>query len=197
MDKFYKNVKKIVSFIVKLFFKVEIEGSFETDKNYILCCNHQSLWDVFFLVAYCPKQVCFMGKKELFSNKIIAKFLRKMGAFPVNRASGDVLAFKTALKVINSSKVLGIFPEGTRNPVGRPGSSKAGVAMLAIKTQSNVQPVAIRYKKRAILFSNVEINIGEMIVFDDFGIELQKSTKSDIRKVLKSIMDKIIYLWEN
>lgn len=55
-----------------------------------------------------------MAKAELFSKKIGAWFFGKqLGAFPVKRGAGDTGAIDTAKEIVNSGKLLGIFPEGT------------------------------------------------------------------------------------
>ncbi len=196
MGKFYRFVKALAAVVVKLFFKLEVNGGFTDKTGYILCCNHQSFWDMVLLIVLCPNQIHFMGKKELFSNKILAFLLHKLGAFAVNRGSGDVSAVKTAIGTVTEGGILGIFPEGTRYPVGRPSKFRAGAAMVAVKSGADILPVAIRYDKKARPFRKVLVNVGEILPFESFCIDSENAGKSDIKRVLSVISNNIINLWE-
>ena len=84
-----------------------------------------------------------MGKKELFKNKFFNIFLNWLLVFPVDREVNDIGAVKKALRILKSGGVLGIFPEGTRVKEFNPENAKAGVALLALKSNSPVIPVYI------------------------------------------------------
>ncbi len=196
MSGFYKTVRAILKPIIKVLFPIEIIGTDNLIENgsFMVCCNHQSFWDVVFLIVACPFQINFMAKKELFTNKILGYIFKKMGAFPINRSTGDVNAFKKAYEILENGGVLGIFPEGTRNDFGVPGKAKAGAAMLAIDTKVNILPVAIRYSKRPILFKKVSVRIGKVIsaiTTKEAGV-----SKREIRRVTGLIMENITHLWE-
>ncbi len=196
MTRFYKAVKAFVTPFAKGLFRFEVIGAenFKKSSNLIICCNHQSFWDVVLLAVACPFQINFMAKKELFKNKLIGWIFTKVGAFPVNRGAGDLNAFKKAHVALNGG-ILGIFPEGTRNPLGAPGKAKAGAAMLAIDTGADILPVAIRYSAHPILFRKVSVRIGEIINGDDF-VKNETVSKSEIRRVTSLIMESITMLWE-
>ena len=80
------------------------------------------------------RRVRFMAKHELFDNPILGFLIRSLGAFPVRRGKDDKDAFRTALEVLRSGEVLGIFPEGTRSAEGRLQKAYSGAAVLAEKT---------------------------------------------------------------
>ena len=146
MSRFYKTIVSILRPIVKVLFKIEVRGieNLKHGGKYLVCCNHQSFWDIVFLICVFPMQINFMAKKELFSFAPLGWIFKKMGAFPVNRAVGDVSAVKQAEDILNKGGVLGIFPEGTRYPLGAPHKAKAGAAMFALNTKASILPVAIR-----------------------------------------------------
>ena len=198
MTRFYKTIACILRPIVKLLFRFEISGfdKVKNDGKLLLCANHQSFWDIVFLLVFCPVQINFMAKKELFKFKPLGWIFKKMGAFPINRGGSDLSAIKHAEDILNSGGVLGIFPEGTRHPLGAPHKAKAGAAMMALDTRTDILPVAIRYPKKPLLFKKIKINVGEVIKVSSF-ITDDKFSKSEIKQVTNLITENITNLWEN
>ncbi len=188
-------IKAVLNAFVSLFFRVETVG-FENIKNggVMVCCNHQSLFDVVFLIAKFPFTVNFMAKQELFKNKLFGAILYKMGAFPVNREIGDVTAIKKAVDLLNKGNVLGIFPEGKRQPVGKPQKCKAGAALIALGTGSRILPVAINYTGKKRLFGRVIISVGEIIPARKS--ECVKPQKTELKEVTEAIYKGILKQWE-
>ncbi len=198
MNRLYKTIVAVLKPIVRMLFKYEVLGLENIPQmpgNFMLCCNHQSFLDVVLLAVMCPYQINFMAKKELFRFRPLGWLFKKFGAFPVNRGAGDVSAVKHAEQILENGGVLGIFPEGTRNPMGKPGRAKAGAAMLAIDTGANILPVAIRYSKKPILFKKVSVRIGELISGNEF-VKTDSISKTEIKRVTGIIMENITKLWE-
>jgi 1-acyl-sn-glycerol-3-phosphate acyltransferase len=111
----------------------------------ILCCNHISNWDPVLLGCGIDRQVHFMAKEELFRIPVISSLITDFGTFPVKRGAGDRQAIRKSLEIVKEGKVLGIFPEGTRNlsNPGKVGNVLPGAAMIALKAGVRVVPVAI------------------------------------------------------
>ena len=115
-----------------------------------------------------------MAKAELFSKKIGAWFFGKqLGAFPVKRGAGDTGAIDTAKEIVNSGKLLGIFPEGTRSRDGQLGRAKSGAALIAAQTGAAVIPVAIKAKDQKIRpFHKAFILIGPALTLEELHLDL-------------------------
>ncbi len=196
--KFYATVKAIGSVIVRVFFRLKVVGRENIPKNggYILCCNHTHFMDVVWLIVAFPHPVCFMAKQELFKNKFIAGFLKLMGAFPVARGTGTggTTAIHTAERLVNDGDVLGIFPEGTRNPQGRPKAAKSGVAVIAGSTGADIVPASVYYEGKMSLFKKITLNVGSVISKDE--IKLEEVNRAELKRVSTLIMDKIVKQWE-
>lgn len=161
-NKFYEVMWALVRPIVLLFHPISVKGLENlTDEPVLLCANHSSLWDPILMVAALPQneRIRIMAKEQLFRIPVVAGFIRKMGAFPVNRGHSDVNAVKTAIKSLKDGCQLLIFPEGTR--VKNPGkaSVKGGVAMIAIRSGVKLMPVFIGTTKK--LFQRVPIIFGK------------------------------------
>lgn len=110
----------------------------------VIMSNHISLLDPPLIGAAIPRKIHYMAKEELFKNPIAGWFLRRLGAFPVKRGSGDTRAFKQSLKILRSGGVLGVFPEGTRYPEGELGPPHGGSTAIAVRGGARVVPAAIK-----------------------------------------------------
>ena len=160
---FYTLVKSIAFVIFHLIFRIKVEGkdNIPLEGRLILCANHQSNWDPLVIATVFSRKISWMGKKELFQNVFLKVFLTWLLVFPVDRQVTDIGAVKKAFRVLKADKVLGIFPEGTRVKEFNPENAKAGVALMALKSDSPVIPVYIKASYK--LFSKLYISIGEPI----------------------------------
>lgn len=197
MTFFYRVIRAIVSFFTRIFFRVKKYGVHNIPKDgaVILCCNHTSISDILFMAILCPRQIHFMGKDELFKNKILAFLFKKLGAFSVNRRTGDKCAINKAEELLNNGKILGIFPEGTRYTDGAPHKAKPGTAMLALSTKAPILPCAVyRDTAKVKLFQKATFRFGAPIYYDEYVGE--DEGKTAIRRVSALITEKITELWE-
>ena len=107
----------------------------------ILAVNHTHNVDGPVLMAASPRPVHFLVKREAFAGPL-GTFLRGIGQVPVDRAAADRTAVTTALGVLASGGVLGIFPEGTRT-TGDFATLRPGLAYFAVRSGAPVVPVAV------------------------------------------------------
>ena len=100
MNKFYRIMKGIFGWIFRKLYRVKVIYPEHEVKGtpYIVCCNHTALMDVTVISANMQTQVRYMAKKEIFKIPLIRHFFKAMGAFPVDRKSGDVGAVKAAVE---------------------------------------------------------------------------------------------------
>ncbi len=188
----YKVYKAIVNIPFRAFFgfKIKLIGKENEPKEgpVVVCANHISMADPLFLGLVFKREISFMAKAELFKNKLFGKFLKHIGVIPVKRGEADIAAIKSALGVLKSGKVLGIFPEGTRNAEPDE-AAKNGASMLANKTKASILPVAIIVKDNKVkFFRRVTLVAGEIIPYDslDYG-----ENNKDYAKASEQIMDRI------
>ena len=99
-----------------------------------------------------------MAKQQLMKIPVVGWFLRKMGAFGVDRGNSDINAVKTSIRALREGCHLLIFPEGTRVKEGETAEIKGGAAMIAVRAGVRMLPVFIDRKKR--LFSKTRIIFG-------------------------------------
>ena len=116
----------------------------------IVISNHLSMIDPFVVGYAANRRVNFMAKEEPFRTPLVGWFIRKLGAFPVDRARRDPASLRTALTVLKSDELLGMFPEGTRSTSGAMLEFRTGALRLASKTHAPIVPVAVINTERAL-----------------------------------------------
>ena len=156
-------------FIVsKVLFFVRIEGreNIPKDRNCVLMGNHQCILDPLMLALCVPdREIHFMGKKELWNNKLLGWAFTKVHGFPVDRGNMDMGAIRTAMKVLGEGYTLGIFPEGTRSRTGHMLPLLGGASMLALRSRCDVIPVYIDGNYRP--FRRMTVRVGKPVQMDD------------------------------
>lgn len=189
---FYNFAKSVLSVVFRIIFRIEVTGveNIPTKGRLIICSNHVSILDPVIVGISVPRKIYFMGKKELFNNKIFGKILEKLGAFPVDREGADLSAIRNSLKILKSEEVLGIFPEGTRNKKEDIDSAKPGIAMISIKSKAPIVPIYIdtRYK----LFGKVKVIIGEQLTTEEYYEE--KLNLDNYKEISRQVMSTIYNL---
>lgn len=163
------------------------------DGAFILTANHVSNWDPPFLGTFMDREVCYMGKEELFKNPIMAAICRGLHVFPVKRGAADKTAIKTAVKILKDGKCLGIFPEGTRSKTGKLGKAEPGVSLIAAMTKTPIIPAAIINTEK--IFSKEKI-FPRLVVIYGTPLRFTGSTKDKeaLAEFAQSIMKEIARL---
>lgn len=184
-NKFYTKMKKFFAGIFKRLLRITIVNpeNEPTDKSYVVCCNHTSLFDVVVIAIGLKRQVSFMAKKEAFKVPIVNRFIKSMGAFPVDRKSGDVGAIKKTIEILNQGSCVGIFPQGTRCPYKNPRETdiKDGIGMVAKRADVGILPVAIKTKKGKLkFFRKTEFIVGKYISLDEISLDGSNKEQYDI-----------------
>ncbi|MBK5251081.1 MAG: 1-acyl-sn-glycerol-3-phosphate acyltransferase [Peptostreptococcaceae bacterium] len=195
---FVQFAKIFFKFLFGIFYNIDVQGYEnipESGDGYVLCANHSCWFDPLLIGSYYPDVLHFMAKKELFESHILSFLVRKLNAFPVDRNGSDLKAIKTAVKILREGKILGIFPEGTRNLSGTPGA-KAGVAIIAINAKKNVLPVAITAEKNYRIFTRISIVIGKKISLEEY-YSTKKIPKEKYQSISDDIMKNIYILKES
>lgn len=185
---FYEFLRPLAYLLCKLFFRLEVRGRENYDPDcLVLCANHTSNWDPVLAAVALPKQVHYMAKIELFKIPLLRSLIRALGAFPVDRGARDLTAIKTAYGLIADKKMVGIFPEGTRNLSGEL-EAKAGVVTIAVKTDAKIQPL---YISPVRLFRKTRVVIGRPVYFSkaEYGRAGHEAYKELSQKLLDEIME--------
>lgn len=156
---------------------------------YILASNHRRATDPIMLGMGLKREVLFMAKEELFRNKFIGWFLRKLGAFPVSRGKADTSSIRHFEKALEDGALMGIFIEGTRSKDDNFLPPKNGVSLIAWDTKTPVIPVC-----HTKIGSRIVFHYGKPLSLEDMGFE--KGGAREFRNASRIIMDHIKSLRE-
>lgn len=188
---FYDVILIIVRVFLHLVFRIRYEGreNMPESGRVVLAVNHRSNWDPVLAGLASPRRLCFMAKEDLFKNPVFGGLIKKLGAFPVKRGSGDVGAFRTALKILSCEGVLLIFPEGHRMKDGRRGKAGAGAVSIAQRAKAPVVPMYISGSYKWM--SKMTVSIGKPLSLEEYYGK--KLTHEEQKRIAEGIMDK---MWE-
>ena len=127
-------------------FKVYGTENIPTNEQYILCPNHQSLYDSLWVWAAIGSKQVDLQKISCLAAEVFISMrdeLTMLGGIPVERNGNTVPAMKRAQSCINDGYIMLIFPEGTRTRSGKIQKFKNGAAKLAIDANVPIIPVRI------------------------------------------------------
>ena len=129
---------------LKLFSNWTVEGieNVPEQGSILVVGNHLSNVDPGLLSASFPRQIQFMAKHTLFANPIARRFFLAYGAFPISDNGKEFSSIQKSLDILGTGGVVGMFPEGGRNPSGL-GKAMLGAGMIAIRSGVPVLPVDI------------------------------------------------------
>ena len=111
----YRLSKGLAYWFLKIFYKLEVKGTEVIPKtgSFILASNHLSNLDPPTLAVSSPRKIGFITKEELFENKLLALYLRGVGAISVKRGKSGVGVMRLVLRTLKAKPLL-IFPQGAR-----------------------------------------------------------------------------------
>ena len=164
---FYQLVMNLFTVVTKLLFFVCVEGKENIPEGAcVIMGNHRAWIDPFFL-ALCARdrEIRFMGKKELWGNKLFAWIAAQVRGIPVDRGNADMASIRMSMTVLKAGHTLGIFPEGTRSKGDSMLPLQGGASLLALRAKCPVVPIYIdgEYK----LFHKIVVRVGKPVEMDD------------------------------
>ena len=171
---FYKVIRFLVAGIFRAVYRIHVTGADNIPSSgaCIIAPNHTSAVDPIILGVIERRQIRFIGKAELFRFPPLGWLLKALGAFPVNRAEGDIAAVKKTVSILSDGELLCVFPQGTRCP-GKPLREtvehlKPGIGMMAMRSGAPVVPVYIRTKANCLCaFRRTDVIFGKPIGSDE------------------------------
>jgi 1-acyl-sn-glycerol-3-phosphate acyltransferase len=163
----------------------------------ILCANHVSVLDSFFIPAVLSRRITFVGKAEYLDSWKTRHLFPALGMIPIDRSGGDAAtaALDSAAEILARGELFGIYPEGTRSRDGMLHKGHTGPARLALRTGAPIVPVGVRGTleimppdaRRPRLFKRATISFGAPIHPERFA------AFGDERSILRTMTDEVMY----
>ena len=157
---YYGVGKFLFTIVFRVIFRTQIIGRERVprDGGLLVVCNHISFADPPLVGTAMPRPVDFMTMAELFRKPWLAKLLRTVGCFPVDRSRLDHSAAREAIRRLRAGRCVVIFPEGgirsigqsilDGNPVFKPGAGSiallGGAAILPVIVRDTRKPYTAR-----------------------------------------------------
>jgi 1-acyl-sn-glycerol-3-phosphate acyltransferase len=142
----YRTLHSLFVPLLNALYRPVVEGAehIPDEGPAILASNHLSFLDSVFLPAVVSRPIFFLGKSDYFLGWR-RHFFENVGVMPVAREGGDAgeASLRRGQEILESGRLLGIYPEGTRSPDGRLYRGKTGPVRLALRTGAPLIPVAM------------------------------------------------------
>ncbi len=141
----YRFLRVLVHGLNRLLFRTTVVGAdrVPTEGPVIIAPVHRSFIDFFVASEVTNRKLHYMAKDSLWDNRVLARILPPLGAFPVHRGAADRGAMRRAQHVLEAGEALILFPEGERRNGPVVEDLHEGVAFLAARTGATVIPVGI------------------------------------------------------
>lgn len=196
----YKIIYGTLAPLLRVVLRVHYHGREnepEEGTSCLVCANHVSELDPICInIALKHTEPYYMAKAELFKVPLLRGLIKNVfHAFPVKRGGSDLAAIRKTGEILSEGGCVGIFPQGTRCRGTEPENSefRTGASLIVAKNQANVLPVKIVMKKnRWRLFRRIDIYIGKLIEFEEFGYD--KTDRESLAKMAQIIKDRICEL---
>jgi 1-acyl-sn-glycerol-3-phosphate acyltransferase len=199
VGKLYPVAKAVLTPIFRASWKFNLEGleNVPATGGAILCPNHTSVLDSFFVPALLPRRVSYVGKAEYMDSWKTRYIFPALGMIPIDREGGDAgeRALATAQKILESGQLFGIYPEGTRSRDGRLYRGHTGPARLALRTGAPIIPIGI-VGAREVMPPDAKFPNLRLPVTIRFGtpIEVDRyAGRANDRMVLRQLIDEVMY----
>lgn len=143
----YPVARAVLTPLFKLGWRVHTEGldHVPASGGAIVCPNHVSVLDSFFVPLVLPRRITYVGKAEYLDDWKTRYLFPAMGMVPIDRSGGDAAqaALDTAARILEDGELFGIYPEGTRSRSGNLHRGHTGAARLALRTGVPILPVGL------------------------------------------------------
>jgi 1-acyl-sn-glycerol-3-phosphate acyltransferase len=153
VGKLYPVAKAVLTPLFRAAWRFDLQGleNIPATGGAILCPNHTSVLDSFFVPAMLPRRVTYVGKAEYMDDWKTRRLFPALGMIPIDRTGGDAAerALATAQRLLEQGELFGIYPEGTRSRDGRLYRGKTGPARLALRTGAPSSPSGSRVPARS------------------------------------------------
>ncbi|HXJ81885.1 MAG TPA: lysophospholipid acyltransferase family protein [Candidatus Methylomirabilis sp.] len=150
----YRLLRRACAPLLRRLFDLRVTGveHLPASGPFIVASNHHNYVDGVVLAVALPRPIGFVVMPRVYNaSPLHPSFHRCVGSIPVSLERPDPGAIRRVLRVLESGRVIGIFPEGPFSREGRLVSGQPGVAMIALRSGIPVVPAAIEGTYEALV----------------------------------------------
>lgn len=139
---------KVCNVLARFLVRLQVTGAENLPGHgaYLICPNHETYIDPFFLASALPYRVFhklfYVGASEYFATPLRRKAAKWMRLAPVDPDANLIRALQAGAFGLSHGKILVLFPEGERSIDGEVKKFKKGAAILSSHLQVPIVPVA-------------------------------------------------------
>lgn len=177
---FYRLVRGIVAFALRLFYRVEVVRHTDDLSGPVMFVgNHpNSLIDPALVFVITDRQVTFLAREPLFRVPVMGWLLKGLDALPVYRKQDhpglmekNEGTLDTAANALAASRAITIFPEGKSHSAPQLSEIKTGCARIALKVAKQgkalrIIPIGLTYEQKHRFKSRVHIEVGQALLVE-------------------------------
>lgn len=175
----------------------------ECDVPVIFVCNHKSWIDHFIIIAGALRRkgmvpIHVLVADDIWARPAVGTVCKALGAYPAQYGKGLEVSLGPLMGLLARGRCVGLYPEGkiakNSNEFGRP---RPGAAWLALKTERQILPMAIRgldhFTWRSLFFGGrrVTIRFGK-----PFRVSGNPNQPEDIAIATATIMNAITRIYQ-
>lgn len=165
----------------------------------LVAANHASYLDIPAVGCALPRRAYYLGRYDLFPNRLLGRALRSLGWIPLRHYRFDRESFGKAIELIKRGQAVVIYPEGTRSKDGQLGPGKPGLGIIVAETGCRVLPVYLEGTHEVLpvgagcpRLRPIQVRIGEPI---DFSPDAARyGGKPFFQHVSRTVMERIAEL---
>jgi 1-acyl-sn-glycerol-3-phosphate acyltransferase len=142
----YRMVRRGCAPLLRRIFGLRVEGAehLPATGSFILAANHHNYLDGVVLGVAVARPIAFLVMPRVYrATPLHPPLHRRIGSIPVNLERPDPGAIKRVLRVLESGRIVGIFPEGPFSQEGRLVPGQPGAALIALRAGVPIVPAAI------------------------------------------------------
>jgi 1-acyl-sn-glycerol-3-phosphate acyltransferase len=195
----YRVLWLFLNLIEKVLFGFRITGEEKIPRSgaVIIASNHVSYCDPPVVGSAIPREIHFLAKEELFSNRAFGWLISQYNAIPIRRSVGDIVALKGIIRLLKQGKAVLMFPEGTRSLSGKLLKPKPGVGMIACLAGVPVVPAYVTGTSRLgaafLRRAKLAVRFGEPVALSEVATGL-KDVNERYRRLTEEVMKRIANL---
>lgn len=172
--------------------KVKVTGleNLDPERSYVFVANHRSYLDTATLFAFAGKRIGLVAKKELLKVPVMGQGMSFVNIIAIDRSNPERAraSMEKAREVLDAGYSFGVFVEGTRAMPGELLPFKKGAFHLAVQTNADIIPVAIKNtdvmmgKRTGVAYSGVI----EMVLLPPVAVKERSGAVTPLELLLET-----------